>query len=114
MAAFEENGIKKIMDAGMEEMNRQKEAIDTMSVNSTSQQEKLFRLIAELNRAAQVAKIHQDVLNITWTQAKATQAHLEDIKVVIEQEINILKANTTEQGSKVDGLIQYIVTTLEN
>jgi len=28
-----------------------------------------------------------------------------DIKVVIEQAINIFKANTTEQGGKVDRLI---------
>ena len=74
----------------------------------------LVHLIVELNRAAQVTKTHQDTLNITWTQAKATQAYLEDIKIVIEQEINILKANTTEQDGKVDGLIQYIITTLGN
>ena len=89
----------------MEEMNCQKEAIDTISVNNTSQQVELVRLIVELNQVTQVANTHQDALNVTWTQAKATQAHLEDIKVIIEQEINILKANTTEQGGKVDGLI---------
>ena len=53
-------------------MNRQKEAMDAMSANITSQQEELVRLIEELNRAAQVAKTHQDALNVTWTQAKAT------------------------------------------
>jgi len=65
-------------------MNHQKEAIDAMSVNIISQQVELVRLIVELNRVTQVAKIHQDALNITWTQAKATKAQLEDIKVVIE------------------------------
>ena len=66
-AAFEENRIKEIIEAGIEEMNRQKEAMDAMSANITSQQEELVHLIEELNRAAQVAKTHQDALNITWT-----------------------------------------------
>ena len=48
MATFKENQIKEIIEAGMEEMNHQKEAIDAMSANFTSQQEELVLLIVEL------------------------------------------------------------------